>query len=178
MYAGTRFRSRLEARWAAMFDAIGWRWEYEPFDCEGWIPDFLILGGRPMLVEVKPHSTVAELVNVAEAESRRCPPGYEVLAVGCVPIPDDGAAAEYSWHLPAGALAERVEHHPSVWWAMAARWHTCLECEAIAVHHETCSYAGRPCGHYEGDHTRVVLAPRALQGAWAEARNATQWRRA
>jgi hypothetical protein len=29
-YAGARFRSRLEARWAAFFDLCGWRWEYEP----------------------------------------------------------------------------------------------------------------------------------------------------
>ncbi len=28
-YAGHRFRSRLEARWAVAFDAIGIRWEYE-----------------------------------------------------------------------------------------------------------------------------------------------------
>ncbi|MFB7825299.1 hypothetical protein [Streptomyces hydrogenans] len=29
-YAGHRFRSRLEARWAVFFDKIGIRWEYEP----------------------------------------------------------------------------------------------------------------------------------------------------
>lgn len=29
-YAGCRFRSRLEARWAVFFDTIGVRWEYEP----------------------------------------------------------------------------------------------------------------------------------------------------
>ena len=28
-YAGHRFRSRLEARWAVFFDTMGWRWEYE-----------------------------------------------------------------------------------------------------------------------------------------------------
>jgi hypothetical protein len=31
-YAGVRFRSRLEARWAGFFDGIGSRWNYEPFD--------------------------------------------------------------------------------------------------------------------------------------------------
>lgn len=30
-YRGTRFRSRLEARWAATFDALAWYWEYEPY---------------------------------------------------------------------------------------------------------------------------------------------------
>lgn len=29
-YAGHRFRSRLEARWAVFFDNIGLKWEYEP----------------------------------------------------------------------------------------------------------------------------------------------------
>ena len=29
-YAGCRFRSRLEARWAVFFDHLGIRWEYEP----------------------------------------------------------------------------------------------------------------------------------------------------
>src|SRR3954465_9815108 len=28
-YAGCRFRSRLEARWAVFFDNLGIRWEYE-----------------------------------------------------------------------------------------------------------------------------------------------------
>lgn len=29
-YNGYRFRSRLEARWAVFFDALGVRYEYEP----------------------------------------------------------------------------------------------------------------------------------------------------
>jgi hypothetical protein len=29
-YAGCRFRSRLEARWAVFFDTLGVRWQYEP----------------------------------------------------------------------------------------------------------------------------------------------------
>lgn len=43
-YGGVNFRSRLEARWAAMFDLLGWRWEYEPLDLDGYIPDFLVRG--------------------------------------------------------------------------------------------------------------------------------------
>ncbi len=58
-YAGVMFRSRLEARWAAFFDLIGWKWEYEPFDLNGWAPDFRITmtTGKSALVEVKPVST-------------------------------------------------------------------------------------------------------------------------
>lgn len=58
-YAGTQFRSRLEARWAAMFDLLGWRWEYEPIDLRGYIPDFVIEDGR-RIVEVKPVFRLAE----------------------------------------------------------------------------------------------------------------------
>jgi hypothetical protein len=39
-YNGTQFRSRLEARWAAAFDIIGWEWKYEPYDLNYWVPDF------------------------------------------------------------------------------------------------------------------------------------------
>ena len=42
MYDGYRFRSRLEARWAAFFDLAGWEWKYEPIDLDGWIPDFWV----------------------------------------------------------------------------------------------------------------------------------------
>src|ERR1041384_7453009 len=53
-YAGVRFRSRLEARWAAFFDLVGWKWEYEPLDLTGYIPDFILAFHKPLLVEVKP----------------------------------------------------------------------------------------------------------------------------
>lgn len=54
-YAGTMFRSRLEARWAAFFDLARLRWVYEPFDLNGWTPDFLLRTSvGDVLAEVKP----------------------------------------------------------------------------------------------------------------------------
>ena len=54
-YNGIEFRSRLEAKWAAFFDQCGWRWEYEPCDFDGWIPDFLLTFNHgTILIEVKP----------------------------------------------------------------------------------------------------------------------------
>lgn len=41
-YRGIRFRSRLEAKYACLFDLLGWSWEYEPLDLNGWIPDFVL----------------------------------------------------------------------------------------------------------------------------------------
>lgn len=48
-YAGYKFRSRLEARWAVFFDACGVDWEYEPQgytlqDGTKYLPDFLLHG--------------------------------------------------------------------------------------------------------------------------------------
>ena len=58
---GVQFRSRLEARFAAFFSSLGWRWEYEPFDLTGWIPDFIIRGAdQNLLVEVKPFASDLE----------------------------------------------------------------------------------------------------------------------
>lgn len=55
-YQGYRFRSRLEARWAVFFDAMGIPWQYE---AEGYhtsrgpyLPDFLLWGC--LYAEVKP----------------------------------------------------------------------------------------------------------------------------
>ena len=64
-YQGYKFRSRLEARWAVFFDALGLKWEYEPegFDLGGagwYLPDFLLPdmdGGNGMWVEVKPEGS-------------------------------------------------------------------------------------------------------------------------
>ena len=58
-YNHCQFRSRLEAKWAAFFDLVGWKWEYDPFDLNGWIPDFLLIGTREkVLVEVKPFTSL------------------------------------------------------------------------------------------------------------------------
>lgn len=58
-YKGHKYRSRLEARWAAFMDLLNWRHEYEPFDLGKWSPDFQVvsdLEASRVLVEVKPIS--------------------------------------------------------------------------------------------------------------------------
>jgi len=60
---GIRFRSRLEARWAAWLSFCGWPFAYEPdLNLRGWIPDFAITAGGGLFVEVKPAITLAGLV--------------------------------------------------------------------------------------------------------------------
>ena len=58
VYKGYRFRSRLEARWAVFFDALGLEWEYEKegYDLgdEGlYLPDFY-LPSIDRWIEIKP----------------------------------------------------------------------------------------------------------------------------
>lgn len=63
-YKGYRFRSRLEARWAVFFDALGAKWEYEKegFDLGdyGWyLPDFW-LPELELWVEIKAEDPTDE----------------------------------------------------------------------------------------------------------------------
>lgn len=68
-YSGVNFRSRLEAKWAAFFDLCGFRWEYEPIDFRGWIPDFFLEvpcghsecnPTHTLYAEVKPYRSLDE----------------------------------------------------------------------------------------------------------------------
>lgn len=71
-YAGHRFRSRLEARWAVFFDRVGIAWEYEP---EGYLvgpnrkpylPDFW-LPEQGVWVEVKGTEELLDVELVVHA---------------------------------------------------------------------------------------------------------------
>lgn len=76
IYKGHRFRSRLEARWAVVFDTLGIEWQYEPqgYECGvrltkslwweeypriNYLPDFW-LPGEGVFVEVKGEFTSEE----------------------------------------------------------------------------------------------------------------------
>jgi hypothetical protein len=63
MYSGCAFRSRLEARWAVFFDALGIKWEYEleGFDLNGinYLPDFYLPDSN-LWIEVKPSDNLSQ----------------------------------------------------------------------------------------------------------------------
>lgn len=70
VYNGYKFRSRLEARWAVCFDALGIRYEYEKEgydlgDAGYYLPDFW-LPDMLMYAEVK-----CDLDNVTDAEANK-----------------------------------------------------------------------------------------------------------
>jgi len=93
-YKGYRFRSRLEARWAVFFDAMGFDWVYEPEgfvlkDGTWYLPDFQIERPYGPYVEVKPYQLSTEERRKAESFSNHKaiilavgeprPIGYEIL---------------------------------------------------------------------------------------------------
>ena len=100
IYKGFAFRSRLEARWAVFFDAMGIKWEYEK---EGYIledktlylPDFWLPESKVFL-EVKPECLSVE-------ENKKCAQLAKlhpvILAVG-IPEPHVYEMMGYAENIP------------------------------------------------------------------------------
>ncbi len=90
IYNGYRFRSRLEARWAVFFDALGVKYEYEP---EG----FLLPSGKMYLPDfrVKCHGTRGSNEEkpfdlYIEVKGRMTPEDAEkIKEFASVPLPDE-----------------------------------------------------------------------------------------
>lgn len=90
-YAGCRFRSRLEARWAVFFDHLGIEWEYEPqgyaVNGRGYLPDFRITVGKmKFTVEVKGENDRLDMQFLADFVKQSREDTY-LLVLG--PIPRD-----------------------------------------------------------------------------------------
>lgn len=82
-YNGINFRSRLEAKWARFFDLLGWTYEYEPIDLDGYIPDFVLMFGKPTAVEIKPAFNEADLKSQALKAHAACvKAGMPILFLG------------------------------------------------------------------------------------------------
>jgi hypothetical protein len=181
-YRGHLFRSRLEARWAAMFDLLGWSWTYEPLDCPGYIPDFVLHGAWPVLVEVKPEFTYADLEAHGpriEAAIRGIWKGDYLIVGPRVGWLDDEAC----FGLTLGVLGEgngeeNIEHGWTGWGSARAIWSTCLRCRPHrpAFVHEYSSYASRPCGHYDGDAFVGPIELARLEDLWGRAHQRTRWK--
>ena len=174
IFDGIEYRSRLESRWAAFFSNIGWHTTYEPFDGDGYIPDFLVHGERPMLVEVKPASSekdyYAPISKIEHGLSGIW--DHDVLIVGADPLPYLPNSFDFSNH-PAGVLGEWEE---ASWQWATANWMICTVCIQISVFHDFATYQGRPCGHYHGDSYIGGLRTNVIREAWADACNAVKWR--
>lgn len=181
IYRGVRFRSRLEATWAAWFDLVGWTWDYEPFDCNGWIPDFALKSEynspSPLLVEVKPiysfDKSVADKLDRADQE-------HEIVLVGLGP-----SITQYSSSMSTdtegfpgpqlGWLRETGYENIAGWWQQALLgnwdWETIGFCPAYG------HFGDRISGIYHGGHIYTDNVGDQCMTYWAAAKNLVQWRR-
>lgn len=184
VFNGIEYRSRLEARWASFMTNIGWDHIYEPFDGDGYIPDFVVTGPSPLLIEVKPAITQTDLeAAVPKAESGlRAHWRRDVLVVGASPILT-GPRIGNSSGITAGWLGEFLTvpecvDLPSDGWVWdAADWFNCGRCGSTSVYHTLMTFNGRPCGCYEGDHYLHTWGiERKIAVAWSDACNDVKWR--
>lgn len=103
-YAGCRFRSRLEARWAVFFDSFGIPWMYEPegyvIDGRLYLPDFY-LPECATWVEVKGHEgaldkpflrTASKYLPQHEVQNEA---GPRLMVVGS--IPESLPEGDFGW---------------------------------------------------------------------------------
>lgn len=187
MYRGIEYRSRLEARWAAFFTGLGWHYTYEPFDGDGYIPDFLIHGEAPLLIEVKPAVTMADYrAPIEKAERGLGAYAYDILIVGADPLPGFANSFGHS-HQVLGLLGERNQidlpsravmgsgYDYDYQWS-PANWMECTHCRQIGVFHDVMSYHCRPCGHGDGDHYLGGVSNDLIRDTWATACNDVKWR--
>ena len=174
-YRGRNYRSRLEARWAAFFDMVGWTYEYEPIDFNGWIPDFAIIGKEVLFVEVKPVFHCAESVFVKAARAIKgtnyqC---NEVLLLGCtvfnwMDCVSIGWLGENLLSLPDYDLEEEG-HFFSINNAICTR-----EKSSIGLSHCSGSYVDRISGRYTG--SLIGADSWMISEHWQKSGNPTQWK--
>lgn len=176
---GLLVRSRLEARWLRFLTLLEWPIEYEPIDLNGYIPDFVIMGRRSLLVEVKPAFTYAECVDLALLKSvgatRSC--GRELLVVGASPFLEGDLQSEDRWeHSIAGVIFQRCDSPDG--YSLSpdpARFVRCIVCDSIGVMQMAGSWDCYPCGHH-GKHYLRGVDKDDLQPLWTTARNSTRWK--
>lgn len=122
-YAGCRFRSRLEARWARFFDHMSIRWQYEPegfivhdrmalatVDTWSYLPDFWLpeLG---MWAEVKGSWDTESARRFLSTAAYLSEGGHDVLLLPAMPrINGDQFPTLSVFHLEDDALSEHAWH--------------------------------------------------------------------
>jgi hypothetical protein len=166
-YGGVVFRSRLEAKWAVMFDLLGWNWTYEPLDFSGWIPDFGLecLEGATVYVEVKPVS-VFPADTAMKIDQSGCK--SEVLIVGQECPLRGNACTCIGW------LREDDR------WFGKEVWDECYFTEdqfGYDFCHSTGSYISRIRGFYDGDYhiCKTDKQKESVRMIWREAGNKVRW---
>lgn len=113
-YKGYNFRSRLEARWAVFFDALGIKWEYEKEGYDlgryGWyLPDFYLSDWK-VWIEVKPTLPTdneflkfTAFVEAQNEDERRISESF--ILCGSPGLPKFNVSSNGGWELIDGYVA-------------------------------------------------------------------------
>lgn len=161
VYNNTQFRSRLEARWAAFFEALGWTYVYEPFDGKGYIPDFMVdipALKDPVLIEIKPAVTERDYVEALGKMVDGTPTWqHSILVLGVAPYYRNrrNITAGEGW-TPAHPEATPT----AVWWVR--------EGSGVSL---------RPCYSRLGVVSGSQLSCNELDELWRSAGNKVQWKK-
>ena len=174
-YKGISFRSRLEARWAAWFELMGFEWAYEPLYLDGYIPDFILTGKWPILVEIKPGLIAEDFVDAKNKIERS---GWDGLAIvlGATGFGTDFDNCWLSKRHNIGTMRGGWRDDNGKKWVM-------MDWGDFYVGHCDCgptliSYDELWCCHRctEGGKHTISNKDEVIQQAWAQACNVTQWK--
>jgi hypothetical protein len=182
-YRGFWFRSRLEARWAVFFDAIGLQWEYEKegYDLgrNGWyLPDFWLpeIGN---FIEIKPWPDGAEHGDYWPSFPCHCDPTVDgcslphslIMICGQPWVDDDVVIYPDGCHAARRGL-EGFAYEGFVCGDNHYIWTECPVCGRVGIQYE--GRAGRLCKCLSAngyDKFYNTMSPRLLS-AYATARGA------
>lgn len=178
-YAGVRFRSTLEADWAATLDELNVRWQYEPeaiklpsgelYRCDFYLPEITTwlevkgpLGGR-LHKPAELATAVMHAPGCTGEETDEHPPWWQETSRGSRA---EYICCDYGWWYPwqlviIGAAPERSE----ITFRLGnvdddeADIGQCRECDSWFFFGSTRSYRCRACGAHEGDHHFACASP-------------------
>lgn len=149
VYNGYRFRSRLEARWAVFFDALGIKYEYEPegfqmSDGTMYLPDFY-------LPESKSFFEVKGIMSEEDDHKIR---QFIKESEHCVTIGYDGFCFETCtawWGDTDECQKFELDQGETQWLCK------CRTCNKYWFMTSLGSYSCQCCGEYDGDHHFSVV---------------------
>jgi hypothetical protein len=178
-YEGVQFRSRIEARWAAMFDALTWAWDYEPIDLNGYIPDFILKLKTPVLVEIKSSTTFEEL---KPHKNKILHSGWEgeiVIAGATLHYSDQFDDDSETFFFPDDHIFGFGYSPTTNEWS-SVQFFNCIECKKASFFHDSTHGKGCRCSvtgcvsNGKGGHLGFVKD--YFDRRWANASNHMQWK--
>jgi hypothetical protein len=176
-YAGCRFRSRLEARWAVFFNRLGIRWEYEPegfqLDSGLYLPDFLLpdVNSTGVWFEVKPSDGTDDDPRWGDLAIGTNRPVIVAFGMSRDGDPVWGASRADGYMVIHDVWTDPATGGTGAGWDNGRAFCICPTCKRVGIQFE--GRSGRICGHPGGDerdglgayHPRIDAAYTAANSA-------------